>query len=246
MPLPHLGITQPVRVCETCYEERNLAKSSKTQPSNSITFSGLRSAPTKGMQPRNARVEDDDDNDLKPALQMSLEEAKRAGSIDIPRPQTENRLGNASTKAGNPEEVEDMALKAAIAASLKDLEENRTPDYPSMRESNPRPISPLPAPYPAGVHSRLYANKLQMSNNELSSIEAENITLFATLIERMQSSPPGSILRDPKIQELYEAVTALKPKLGRSLSSVVGTYGISRILDIQLTLQRRWLICMQN
>lgn len=228
MPLPHLGITQPVRVCETCHEERNLAKSSKTQPSNSITSPGLSSAPAKGMQPRNARVEDDDDNDLKLALQMSLEEAKRAGgySIDIPRPQRESRLGNASTKAANPEEVEDMALKAAIAASLKDLEENRTPNYPSIRESNPRPTSPPPAPYPACVHSRLCANQLQMSNNELSSIEAENITLFATLIERMQSSPPGTILRDPKIQELYEAVTALKPKLGRSLSSVVGTYGI--------------------
>jgi len=43
----------------------------------------------------------------------------------------------------------------------------------------------------------------------------------------MQSSPPGTILREPKIQELYEAVTALKPKLGRSLSTVVGTYGMS-------------------
>jgi hepatocyte growth factor-regulated tyrosine kinase substrate len=56
-------------------------------------------------------------------------------------------------------------------------------------------------------------------------LEAENITLFATLIERMQSSPPGAILREPRIQELYEAVSALKPKLGRSLSTVVGTYG---------------------
>ncbi len=56
-------------------------------------------------------------------------------------------------------------------------------------------------------------------------LEAENITLFATLIERMQSSPPGAILREPRIQELYEAVSALKPKLGRTLSTVVGTYG---------------------
>jgi hepatocyte growth factor-regulated tyrosine kinase substrate len=42
----------------------------------------------------------------------------------------------------------------------------------------------------------------------------------------MQSSPPGAILREPRIQELYEAVSTLKPKLGRTLSSVVGTYGI--------------------
>ena len=48
----------------------------------------------------------------------------------------------------------------------------------------------------------------------------------------MQSSPPGAILREPRIQELYEAVSALKPKLGRTLSTVVGTYGINRFLSL--------------
>jgi hypothetical protein len=48
----------------------------------------------------------------------------------------------------------------------------------------------------------------------------------------MQSSPPGTILREPKIQELYDAVTALKPKLGRSLSTVVGTYGLLSLAPI--------------
>ena len=67
--------------------------------------------------------------------------------------------------------------------------------------------------------------KLQVPTGELSALEAKNITLFATLIERMQSSPPGTILCEPRIQELYEAVSALKPKLGRTLSTVVGTYG---------------------
>lgn len=41
----------------------------------------------------------------------------------------------------------------------------------------------------------------------------------------MQTAPPGAILREPRIQELYEAVSALKPKLGRTLTTVVGTYG---------------------
>lgn len=70
------------------------------------------------------------------------------------------------------------------------------------------------------------------NNNELSALEAENITLFATLIERMQSSPPGTILREPRIQELYEAVSALKPKLGRTLSNVVGTYGMILFIPV--------------
>lgn len=48
----------------------------------------------------------------------------------------------------------------------------------------------------------------------------------------MQSSPPGAILREPRIQELYEAVSALKPKLGRTLSTVVGKYGTCLIPSI--------------
>ena len=76
-----------------------------------------------------------------------------------------------------------------------------------------------------------------MPSTELSAIEAESITLFATLIDRMQSSPPGAILREPRIQELYEAVSTLKPKLGRTLSTVVGTYGKITHRDSTLTVE---------
>src|SRR5208282_4679002 len=77
MPLPHLGITQPVRVCETCFEERNNQKIVKSQ---AAVPTSLQATPqsSRTMQPRSARVEDDDDKDLKLALKMSLEEAKRS------------------------------------------------------------------------------------------------------------------------------------------------------------------------
>src|SRR5437762_13700046 len=57
MPLPHLGIVQPVRVCETCYEERNL-KLAKSAAATTGTSPAPAVQPTRFMQPRNARIED--------------------------------------------------------------------------------------------------------------------------------------------------------------------------------------------
>ena len=148
MPLPHLGIAQPVRVCETCYDERNSQKI-KSPPVLSTTSSATASLPNRSMQPRSARVEDDDDKDLKLALQMSLEEAKRIG-IDTqhtssrpepPKPVTQP----VPAQPAITESTEDEDLKAAIAASLKDMESKKPTDYPSVHPislSPPKDSSP--------------------------------------------------------------------------------------------------------
>lgn len=95
------------------------------------------------MQPRSARVEADDDKDLKLALQMSLEEAKRAG-ISSPAPpiQAEPPKPVAQSTAQNTAEGEDEDLKAAIAASLKDMESKKTMQYPTLQQTQ----TPQPAP----------------------------------------------------------------------------------------------------
>ena len=140
MPLPHLGIAQPVRVCETCYDERNSQKTVKSPPIPPSTSSAATSQSNRLMQPRSARVEDDDDKDLKLALQMSLEEAKRS-AIDTQRPPSRPEPPKPATQpvpaqTGN---TEDEDLKAAIAASLRDMESKKTVVYPSVQ-----PISPSP------------------------------------------------------------------------------------------------------
>lgn len=140
MPLPHLGITQPVRVCETCFEERNNQKIVK---SPSAVPTSLQVAPqsSRTMQPRSARVEDDDDKDLKLALQMSLEEAKRSGIDTQPptlRPEPPKTVPQ-PVVTQRTESSEDEDLKAAIAASLKDMEAKKAMEYPSVR-----PISQSP------------------------------------------------------------------------------------------------------
>lgn len=91
------------------------------------------------MQPRNARVEDDDDKDLKLALQMSLEEAKRTGintqsGPSRPEPSVGTSQSNINQRT---QDNEDEDLKAAIAASLKDMEEKKTVEYPKTAEYPP-------------------------------------------------------------------------------------------------------------
>ena len=158
-PLPHLGIVQPVRICETCYEERNLKIAKST--SAAVGAPSTPAVPsTRLMQPRNARVEDDDDKDLKMALQMSLEEAKRVPhpplatvqKYEAPKSVTQN-----PNPTRNTQETEDEDLKAAIAASLKDMEAKKAIEYPPVQiASSPQAPNHPPSQYQVRVPSVLY------------------------------------------------------------------------------------------
>src|SRR3954451_25459231 len=78
LPLPHLGILQPVRVDDGCYIKLT-DKSSKGGSFANDRSSLPRHKPHThhtSMQPRNARVDEGFDEDLKRALAMSLEEVK--------------------------------------------------------------------------------------------------------------------------------------------------------------------------
>ena len=142
MPLPHLGIVQPVRVCETCYEERNL-KLAKSAAATTGTSPAPAVQPTRFMQPRNARIEDDDDKDLKMALQMSLEEAKRhshPSPAAIPQPEPAKSAVQRPNSTRNTQDTDDEDLKAAIAASLKDMEAKNAIEYPTVQVNSSAPV----------------------------------------------------------------------------------------------------------
>jgi len=221
-------------VCDGCHtkltEKRVLGPSTKPQ---SRPPQVQKQKPNNLMQPRNARVEDDDDEDLKMALKMSLEEVKGKGSagyvsqqqlqaqkqVAPPHVPTSTVQPPASKPSGGktgPDEDEDEELKAAIAASLKDMEEQKA----KSAWSNPNAAAKY-------TTSASQANVTHRPDHELSPAEAENINLFATLVDRLQSQPTGTILREPQIQELYDSIGALRPKLARTFGETMSKYGMA-------------------
>ncbi|EFX01348.1 vacuolar sorting-associated protein [Grosmannia clavigera kw1407] len=245
LPLPHLGILQPVRVDDGCYTKLT-DKSSRGGPEApgggaGFAFSPTMKPKTSAMQPRDARVEDSFDEDLKRALAMSLEEVQSHSRGYVKSATTDASSAPAkisgqpeassepvpSWKAAadkSPAEEEDDDLQAAIAASLADMEEQKKQHTAALKEQTHGASSaPLTAPF-----------TLPKNDYELTPVEAENINLFSTLVDRLQTQPPGTILREPQIQELYDSIGALRPKLARTYGETMSKH--DTLLDLHAKL----------
>ncbi|KAJ4298982.1 Vacuolar protein-sorting-associated protein 27 [Kalmusia sp. IMI 367209] len=224
IPLPHLGIMDPVRVDDGCYQKLTEKSRGVPVPRAFDATKPSRTLYQGSMEPRNPRVEDSFDADLKRALEMSLEEAKGhtgAGFVSQAQLQSQSKPPTTNgTSKPEPEEEDDPDLMAAIAASLADMEEQKKQHAATLRQQTSTSNgTPIVAP---------------KNDYELTPVEAENINLFATLVDRLQHQAPGTILREPQIQELYESIGKLRPKLARTYGETMSKH--DTLLDLHAKL----------
>ncbi|PCD33158.1 hypothetical protein AU210_009393 [Fusarium oxysporum f. sp. radicis-cucumerinum] len=222
--LPHLGIMTPVRVDDGCYAK--LTNKGHKIPNPSLDRSPTyphKTRSTSAMQPRNARVDDGFDEDLKKALAMSLEEVK-THSHGYAGPAQTSYATNGDASAAKQAEEDDADLKAAIAASLADMEEQKKRHAAALKEQTS-----------SSMDASATTNFVLPKNDyELTPVEAENINLFSTLVDRLQTQPPGTILREPQIQELYDSIGTLRPKLARTYGETMSKH--DTLLDLHAKL----------
>ncbi|ODQ65217.1 VHS-domain-containing protein, partial [Nadsonia fulvescens var. elongata DSM 6958] len=214
LPLPRLGINVPVRVCDTCYKKLKRTEDSKsTTTFTTISAPNLASATTSDGH--NVAEEDDE---LKRAIELSLKEAGLRVSKHItaaPIPSfTQPNLSSSS----NATTDDDEDMKAAIEASLRDM------GKPNKGGATDGAVSHLVNDYNNYHQGNENVPALTKKHDEILPVEEENIHLFSTLINRLETAPPGSILQEGKIQELYDNIGNLRPKLARTLGINVSKY----------------------
>ncbi|CCM03709.1 uncharacterized protein FIBRA_05855 [Fibroporia radiculosa] len=223
MPLPHFGITQEVRVCDSCYTKLNKKSNKIHRPSQSLSSSRHRSA------------RDLADAELQRAIQLSLEEVGAAGGRRpgyVPSPSSwqssEPPLVDRKTRpyAGSStirDEEDDPDLKAAIEASLREA-------------SAPKPSAPFSIETPTSEQPSSYANgygfpqsyppssatpkpkALTSPNYDLEPLEADAILTFNQTVGQVQAQGITDLSRYPAVTELYDKASALRPKLAMSLN----------------------------
>lgn len=218
-PLVALGIMEPVRVCDNCYE--------KIKFKNSNNLSKVKHKRTESQAENN----DDEDEQLRKAIELSLQDGQVMASEPIAPPRSPPPVASEADE-------EDEEMKAAIAASLKEFEAQEKMHTQQVPAPQPRSefynhILPFDQQEPS-YNPQLQAKQPEPLENytsrfqveDLTQQEEESINLFITLMTNIKgdASKQANILYDTNLSELHTKIIQLKPKLNRSLRASIEKY----------------------
>lgn len=256
VPIPMMGLNEPVRVCDSCFEQ--ITEKSKT------TGHGNGHVVKHGHRQKTASKDYDSDEDelLKKALALSLKESQLNTSTASVNRNISNKGGEA-VNSYISEGDEDEQMKAAIAASLKDLEEQKKEQpavevQPNAQSSTSAyPIVKTGYPYtPQGVSQQQQQQQQQAPQqpqqsqpspfdglldreleSKITSKEEDSIYLFSQLMNNLKQQQingqqsANEIVQNQELQGLYTEIIKLKTKLGRNINEDLGKY--EQFIDLQ-------------
>jgi len=202
IPLPSLGITDPERVCESCYNKvtNPTYNTPPNQSSPNIDFNDkdfFGASDYIDSFDRHDNISSREEDDIKRAIELSLKEAENANqsrtfSSNNNNNNNRSRTFTAEEQPENSDEEEEQ-LRKAIEASLKDIKisenTNTTTNESNIVSDNP---------------------------DELLTTEIENIKLFSQLMEKINAEAPVKgvqAINDTQIQALHVQISELYPKV---------------------------------
>lgn len=229
IPLVGLGLMDPVRVCDNCYE--------KVKTKNGHNLKKVKE--DNKSKHRDVANGDDDDENLRKAIEMSLQESQ----VPISRPSIPPP-GVAEPDMPQQDDGvdDDEDLKAAIAASLSEYKEKESlyklqlaPPESSQDDDFYNDLLPQPTPTSV-LHQNQYHKpqaqqaiaplRSQIKAEDLTPQEEESINLFVTLMNNLKNDPSkqANIIYDNNLSELHTKIIKFIPKLNLSLRSSIERY----------------------
>ncbi|KAI1318339.1 Vacuolar protein-sorting-associated protein 27 [Mortierella claussenii] len=214
MSLPNLGVNQEVRVCDGCWIKRKMGgKGTPVHDSSDLgsaaelisSVNKPSQATTVSTAARGVSTTSDDD-DLKKAIELSLQEVNSSPGY---KPSSTHKEPESTTTAvaAHTYREEDTDLLAAIEASLRETDLNGSSTVPHSDQG-------LSA-YTAYTYSAA-PETTAVSVHALTQTDRENIEMFSTLVDRIQAMN-SDVAGNREVQALYEQISKLQYKVEQGL-----------------------------